>query len=448
MSKHYDFIVIGGGSGGIASARRAAEYGARVLLVENGPLGGTCVNVGCVPKKVMWNTAEIRSALDLAPDYGFRFDPPTFDWSHIKGARDAYVKKLNGIYQRNLDNSRVDVIAGTGRFVSDQVVEVNGDQYESAHILIATGGHPTLPRVPNAELGITSDGFFELDRQPKRPLIIGAGYIAVEFAGVLKALGSDVSVMLRHDRVLRSFDHSLSEVLMEEMQRSGIRFFTHTDLRGLCQDNGSLGFERKSGERETGFDCIIWAIGRDTNIESLELGNTGVNIDERNYIDIDAQQNTSASGIYAVGDVTNRPPLTPVAIVAGRQLAERLFNNRPDAVLDIHTVPTVIFSHPPIGTIGLSEQEARDKFGDEVKVYQSRFVNLRYGVSEHKPASLVKLVLRGNQQKVVGCHVIGDGADEMTQGFAVAMKMGATKQDFDDTIAIHPTAAEEMVTLR
>jgi len=448
MSNEYDFIVIGGGSGGIAAARRAAEHGARVLLIENGPLGGTCVNVGCVPKKVMWNTSEIRSTLDLAADYGFEFPAPSFNWPHIKQARDAYVKKLNGIYQRNLDGSGVDVVAGTGEFISNHVVAVNGTPYKAPHILIATGGRPTLPRIPGVEHGISSDAFFELGRQPGNVLIIGAGYIAVEFAGVLRGLGSEVSVMLRYDRVLRSFDDSLNALLMGEMEASGIRFFRNTSLRGLCKDGDDLGFERKSGEREMGFDCIIWAIGRHTNVESLALDTTEITLDDKGFVEIDDQQNTSVRGVYAVGDVTDRPPLTPVAIAAGRQLAERLFNDQPDAALDYECVPSVIFSHPPIGTVGLTESAARERFGDAVKCYESRFVNLRYGVSDHKPPSLVKLVVQGENETVVGCHVIGDGADEMIQGFAVAVKMGATKADFDATIAIHPTASEEMVTLR
>lgn len=448
MSNDYDFIVIGGGSGGIASAKRAAEFGARVLLVENGRLGGTCVNVGCVPKKVMWNTAEIQSALNLAPDYGFEIGETTFNWPRIKQARDAYVKKLNGIYQRNLDSANVVVIEGTARFTSNHEVEIDGTSYVADHILIATGGRPSIPDVPGAGLGISSDGFFELEQQPKRPLVIGAGYIAVELAGVMQALGSEVSVMLRYDRLIRSFDHSLGELLMGQMENNGIRFFKISDLRSLCEDDTSIGFELKSGERETGFDCIIWAVGRDANIDSLTLDKTGIAVDKRGFIEIDKHQNTSVSGVYAVGDVTDRPPLTPVAIKAGRQLSERLFNNKPDAALDYGCVPTVVFSHPPIGTVGLSEELARERFGDEVRVYESRFINLRYGVSEHKPPTLVKLIVRGDDEKVIGCHIIGDGADEMLQGFAVAVKMGATKQDFDDTIAIHPTASEELVTLK
>ncbi len=449
MSKKFDFIVIGGGSGGIAGARRAAEHGARVLLVEHGPLGGTCVNVGCVPKKVMWNTAQVAETLQLASDYGFGVETGGFQWRKLKSARDAYVERLNGIYARNLDGSGVSLVRGTGRFVSDHIVEVDGERYEAPHILVATGGQPTVPDLPGAELGITSDGFFTLAEQPHNVLVIGAGYIAAELAGVLHGLGSQVTILLRKDRLLRSFDHTLHEVLMEQMEAAGIRILRGVSVSGLQRSaDGSLGFSASGGDSMHGFDCIIWAIGRQTSVASLALENTGVSLDDDGFIEIDAFQNTSAPGIYAVGDVTRKPPLTPVAIAAARRLSERLFNDRADAMLDYDNIPTVVFSHPPIGTVGLTEEEARERHGDAVRVYQSRFVNMRYAVSAHKPPTVVKLVTVGEEERVVGCHVIGDGADEMLQGFAVAVKMGATKRDFDDTVAIHPTAAEELVTLR
>lgn len=449
MSKTYDFIVIGGGSGGIAGARRAAEHGASVLLIEYGPLGGTCVNVGCVPKKVMWNAAQVAETLQLAPDYGFGVENPGFQWQTIKSSRDAYVERLNGIYARNLDGSRVTVLRGIARFVSDHVVEVNGDRYQAPHILVATGGRPTVPSLPGAELGITSDGFFELENQPRNVMIIGAGYIATELAGVLHRLGSDVTMVLRKDKLLRTFDHTLHELVMEEMESAGVRIFRNVNLTGLNREaDGSLGFCDAGGDVISGFDCIIWAIGRHTNITPLKLDETGIALDGNGFIVVDEFQNTSVNGVYAVGDVTDRAPLTPVAIAAARRLAERLFNDRPDSKLDYDNIPTVVFSHPPIGTVGLTEMEARERYGDGIKVYQSRFINMRYAVSGHKPPTVVKLITLGPEEKVIGCHVIGDGADEMMQGFAVAVRMGATKQDFDDTVAIHPTAAEELVTLR
>ena len=449
MSKTFDFIVIGGGSGGIAGARRAAEHGARVLLIEHGPLGGTCVNVGCVPKKVMWNAAQVAETLELAPDYGFSTARQGFCWERIKASRDAYVARLNGIYDRNLDSSGVALLRGTARFVADHVVEVDGVHYQAAHVLVATGGTPTVPDLPGAGLGITSDGFFELDAQPGNVMIIGAGYIATELAGVLHGLGSKVTMVLRKDKLLRSFDHTLHEQVMAQMESAGIRILRNVTLTGLDRDDdGSLGFTDTEGDAISGFDCIIWAIGRQTNITPLQLGNTGIRLDRHGFIEVDDYQNTAVEGVYAVGDVTAHPPLTPVAIAAARRLAERLFNNKPDLKLDYENIPTVVFSHPPIGTVGLTEAVARERYGDAVRIYQSRFINMRYAVSERKPPTVVKLVTLGPEEKVIGCHVVGEAADEMMQGFAVAVKMGATKQDFDDTVAIHPTASEEFVTLR
>ena len=449
MSKEFDFIVIGGGSGGIASARRAAEHGARVLLLENSAMGGTCVNVGCVPKKVMWNAAHLAENIDLAAGYGFNLENKGFSWPKIKQARDAYIERLNGIYDRNLANSNVEVIRGTGRFVSDHIVEVNGDQFTAPHILIATGGQPTVPAVAGSELGITSDGFFLLEDLPKKALVIGAGYIATELAGVLHGLGSEVTMLLRKDLLLRSFDHTIHTLLMEQMAESGVRILKKVQLTGLFTDKDQkLGFEQQAGQSESGFDAIIWAIGRHTKVASLELDNTGVTTDKAGFIDVDKFQNTKVDGVYAVGDVTAAAPLTPVAIAAGRRLAERLFNGKTNLHLDYQLIPTVVFSHPPIGTVGLTENEAREQYGDDIKIYQSRFINMLYAVSDHKPPTLVKLIVCGEEEKIVGCHIIGLAADEMLQGFAVAIKMGATKADFDNTIAIHPTASEELVTLR
>ena len=449
MNNQFDFIVIGGGSGGIACGRRAAEHGAKVLLIEYGPLGGTCVNVGCVPKKVMWNASQVKETVSMAGDYGFKVDNQGFSWGHIKASRDAYISRLNGIYDRNLQGSNVTVIRGTGHFVSDHVVEVNGEQFEAPHILIATGGRPSVPNVTGAEFGITSDGFFELDDLPARTLVIGAGYIATELAGVLHGLGSNVSMLLRKDKLLRTFDHTIHALVMKEMESSGIEILKNVALDALFKhSDGSIGFRTADGTEQSGFDCVIWAIGRHTNVQPLTLENTQIQLDSRQFIEVDKYQNTNVDGVYAVGDVTSKAPLTPVAIAAGRRLAGRLFNNETDAHLDYSCIPTVVFSHPPIGTVGLTEDEARAQYGDDIKVYESQFANMRYALSEHKVPSLVKLIVTGSEEKVIGCHVIGDSADEMMQGFAVAIKMGATKADFDNTVAIHPTASEELVTLR
>ena len=449
MTAKFDFIVVGAGSGGMASARRAAEYGARVLVAEYGPLGGTCVNVGCVPKKVMWTTSQINETLDLAGHYGFDIERRGFDWSTIKQSRDGYVKRLNRIYGRNLDHAGVTLVRGEAGFCSANCIGIDGREYHGDHILIATGGRPSVPDIPGASLGITSDGFFELEKQPENILVIGAGYIATEFAGLLHGLGSKVTMLLRKDRLLRTFDHDIHQKVMTDMRESGIEFLTEVDLQSLTDEHNTLGYRDSDGTGKDGYDCIIWAIGRHPNIAGLNLGAIGVEVDPRGFVQVDDFQNTSVPGIYAVGDVTPRAQLTPVAIAAGRRLSDRLFNNQPDSRLDYENIPTVIFSHPPVGTVGLSEAEALERYGgSEIRVYQNMFVDMRFAIGEHKPRTLVKLIVQGSNEKVVGCHVVGHAADEMIQGFAVALKMGATKQDFDRTVAIHPTAAEELVTLR
>ncbi len=450
MNRHYDYLVIGAGSGGIASSRRAAGYGARTALIEGGAIGGTCVNVGCVPKKVMWNTASIAELLHDAPYYGFDIQHNGFDWSAIKRARDAYVQRLHGIYDRGLDLSGVERVHGWARFIDAHTVEADGERYSADHILVATGGRPQVPDIPGAELGITSDGFFALERQPRHAVVVGAGYIAVEFAGLLSSLGTDVTMLLRREVFLRRFDAALRETLMDEMQNAGINILTCMHLDRLERGpGGSLIAQSTSGETLGSVDCVVWAIGRLPNSDKLALERAGVETDQSGYVKVDDYQNTTAAGIYAVGDVTGRVQLTPVAIAAGRRLADRLFGGHPDARLDYESIPTVVFSHPPIGTIGMTEDRARELYGEgSVKVYQSRFVNMFYAVTERKPPTVMKLVTVGEQEKIVGCHVIGAHADEIIQGFSVAIKMGARKRDFDRTVAIHPTAAEEFVTMR
>ena len=454
-SIEHDFIVMGGGSGGIAAARRAAEYGARVLLLEPGRLGGTCVNVGCVPKKVMWNASQIHGALALAEEYGFAVEQRGFDWGTMKAARDTYVRRLNGIYADNLAASGVRLITAAAKFSASpgregHAVEADGQVHQAAHILIATGGRPTVPDLPGAELAITSDGFFELAARPTKPLLIGAGYVATELAGMLHGMGGEVTMLLRKDRLLRAFDYTLGDTVMEQMRQSGVDIRTGVLCEELYRaDDGSLGYRAVGGESDSGYDCVIFAVSRHPNTADLALDNASITPERGGFVGVDEFQNTTAAGIYAVGDVTPATPLTPVAIAAGRHLADRLFGGQPEAKLDFDDIPTVVFSHPPIGTVGLSHERAVEVHGAEnIKVYESRFVNMRYAVSEHKPPTVVKLITAGADEKVIGCHVVGDGADEMMQGFAVAVKMGATKTDFDNTVAIHPTAAEEFVTLR
>lgn len=445
----YDLIVIGGGSGGVATARRAAEYGQRVAVIEADRLGGTCVNVGCVPKKVMWYAATLAHGVHEARDYGFDVAVNGHDWAKLKAGRDAYVERLNGIYGRNLDKAGVTHIEGFARFVDERTIEVNGKKLSADRFLIATGGYPARPDIPGGDRGITSDGFFELTECPDRIAVVGSGYIAVELAGMLQALGAKVSLIVRRDSILRAFDQALQERLMDEMREDGIEIITGAVPTAARGKSGDYRIDTEDGRELGPFDELLWAIGRKPATDDLGLEAAGVKTDDRGFIPVDEWQTTSVDHIFSVGDVTGRWPLTPVAIAAGRRLADRLYGGRRQRKLDYHTIPTVVFSHPVVGTVGLTEAEARDLYGeDAVKVYQGGFVAMYYALGERKPKGLCKLVCVGDHEKIVGCHAIGMGTDEMMQGFAVAVRMGATKADFDDTVAIHPTTAEEMVTLR
>lgn len=447
MTNTYDLIAIGGGSGGLACAQRAALHGARALVVAKGPLGGTCVNVGCVPKKIMWHAASLAHALHDAKDYGFDLKIAGHDWPKLKAARDAYVKRLNGIYARNLDKRGVDLVRGEASFADAHTVAVDGVHYSAKHIVIATGGEPIRPDLPGAGLGIDSDGFFDLEDCPQRVAVVGGGYIGVELAGMLRALGAEVSLFLRRDGPLKNFDPMLRETLMDEMNADGLKLHIHKTPKCLEKRAGKIAFCSEDGEDYEGFDQVIWAVGRSANSKALNLANAGVHTGELDDVPVDKFQNTNVEGVYAIGDVTGRAALTPVAIAAGRRLADRLFGDMPERHLDYECIPTVVFSHPPIGTVGLTEVEAHAAHGSDVQIFQTSFVPMYHALSPRKPRAAMKLVCVGKEQKVVGCHVIGMGADEMLQGFAVAIRMGATKKDFDDTVAIHPTSAEEFVTM-
>ncbi|NXC41635.1 GSHR protein, partial [Penelope pileata] len=459
----YELLVLGGGSGGLAGARRAAEMGVRVALVEPRRLGGTCVNVGCVPKKVMWNAAMHAEYIHDHPDYGFETPSIRFNWRTIKEKRDAYVKRLNNIYENNVTKAGIDIIRGYGKFTADPepTIEVNGKKYTAPHILIATGGRPLVPsdsQIPGASLGITSDGFFDLEELPRRSVIIGAGYIAVEIAGILSTLGSKSALVIRHDKVLRTFDSLISTNCTQELENTGVEVWKHTQVQAVTKcPSGLLEVKVTSsapGHKPTvrviqDVDCLLWAIGREPNTEELCLDHVGVQVDAQGNVEVDEFQNTTRKGVYAIGDVCGRALLTPVAIAAGRKLALRLFGSQRDARLDYSNIPTVVFSHPPIGTVGLTEDEAISVHGkDNVKIYTTSFTPMYYAVTQRKVKCVMKLVCAGKEEKVVGLHMQGLGCDEMLQGFAVAIQMGATKADFDNTVAIHPTSAEELVTMR
>jgi glutathione reductase (NADPH) len=444
----FDLISVGGGSGGLACAQRAAEYGAKAAVIEPHRLGGTCVNVGCVPKKVMWNAAGVAMSLSDAGDYGFNVTVGGNDWTALKHKRDAYVLRLNGIYERNLAAKGVAYVRGAARFLDKNTVEVNGARMTARHIVIATGGRPTLPAVPGAEYGITSDGFFELEQRPKRVAIIGSGYVACELAGAFHELGTQTELFIRKEYLLTSFDAMLGKSLLREMREQGIVVHPHVLPKSVREEAGLKTLSVVDGRDFPGFDCVLWAVGRSANVAGLDLDKAGVAVDDCNFVVTDAFQNTQVPGVYAIGDVTGRAALTPVAIAAGRRLSDRLFGGKTDRRLEYDMIPTVVFTHPPIGTVGASEAEARAQFGDAVKVYVADFTPMYHALTARKTHTDMKLVCVGPEQRIVGCHVIGSGADEMLQGFAVAIRMGATKRDFDDTVAIHPTSAEELVTMR
>lgn len=449
MSKDFDLIAIGAGSGGIATANRAAMYGARSAVVEfDSRLGGTCVNRGCVPKKVMWYGASMAHALSDAAGYGYDVSVNGFSWSKLVEGREAYIRRINKSYENSFAKSGVQVLSGYGRLQDANTVVVDDKQFTAERIVLAPGGTPVVPDIPGADLGITSDGFFELTEKPASVAVIGAGYIAVELAGMLQALGSNTTMLLRKTHFLRSFDELMYTVLDKEMKQAGVQIETEVSVGSLEKVDGGVAVVTAGGERFGPFEEVIWAIGRKPATTDLGLENVGIETDPRGYIPVDEFQRTSAKSVYAIGDVTGQAELTPVAIAAGRRLADRIYNNMKDRKLDYELIPTVVFSHPPIGTVGLTEAQAREAFGDGVKVYKAEFTPMYSVFSEHPSKTALKLIVEGPEERVIGCHVIGHGADEMLQGFAVAMKMGATKKDFDDTVAIHPTSSEELVTLR
>ena len=447
--REYDIIAIGGGSGGIATMNRAGEHGAKAAVIEEKKLGGTCVNVGCVPKKIMWYGAQIAESFHhYGPDYGFTSSNVQFDFAKLRQNREAYIDRARSSYDGSFKRNGVDLIEGRAHFVDSHTVSVNGELIRAKHIVIATGARPSIPTIPGAELGDSSDDVFAWEQLPESVAILGAGYIAVELAGVLHTLGVQTDLFVRRDRPLRGFDSYIVEGLVNEMEKTGLPLHTHKVPVKLEETEQGITIHFEDGSSHTASQ-VIWATGRRPNVDGLELENAGVTLNERGFIQVDEYQNTVVDGIYALGDVTGEKELTPVAIKAGRTLSERLFNGKTSAKMDYTTIPTVVFSHPAIGTVGLTEDQAIKEYGQEhIKVYKSSFASMYSAVTNHRQESRFKLITAGADEKVVGLHGLGYGVDEMIQGFAVAIKMGATKADFDATVAIHPTASEEFVTMR
>lgn len=445
----YDYIAIGGGSGGIASINRAATHGKKCAIIEAKAIGGTCVNVGCVPKKVMWYAAFIKEAVeDYSADYGIDLTVQRFDFKQLVDSREAYIQRIHQSYEKTFAKNGVEVINGFAKFVDKHTLAVNGNTITARHILLAMGGRPIKADIEGAEFGLDSDAFFDLTTLPTSVAIIGSGYIGVELAGVLNRLGCETHILMRGDKLLKGFDDDVVATLSDIMQKEGIQLHTNSEPTRIEQTNDGYLVHSKGDTVRS--ECVIWAIGRKPATDGIGLDSVGVAMDDKGYVITDKYQNTNVANIYAVGDIIkDGVPLTPVAVAAGRRLAERLFNGKEDAHLDYTLIPSVIFSHPPIATVGLSEKDAIKQHGkDNVTIYQSKFTPMISAVTSHRQPCVMKLVCLGDEEKIIGLHGVGFGVDEMLQGFAVAIKMGATKADFDNTVAIHPTGSEEFVTMR
>jgi len=447
MAETFDLIVLGAGSGGLATAFRASRHGARVALLEPGALGGTCVNVGCVPKKALWYAAQLAQEQRLALDYGFASQPGPLDWEHFRQRRQAYIDGIRQRYANRLASAGIQCFAETGRFVAaDTIATSSGDELRATQIVIATGGRPRQLDVPGFDLGMVSDDIFALHALPQRLAVVGGGYIAVEFAGLLRALGSEVALHVR-SRLLTGFDAELVDALEEHMRGQGIAITHGVQVAGLRREDEGLVLDDTVNGPSGPYDAVLWAVGRVPNSDRLDLDAAGVQVDELGHVVTDAWQNTNVASISAVGDITERAELTPVAVAAGRRLADRLFGGQRDSRLDYENIPSVVFAEPPLATVGLTEAQARELHGDRVRVYRSRFTPLQWAVAGQQQQSLMKILCVGDEERVVGIHVLGAGADEMLQGFAVAMKMGLRKRDLDATVAIHPSSAEELVLM-
>jgi glutathione reductase (NADPH) len=447
MAYDFDLYVIGAGSGGVRAARFAAGFGAKVAVAESRYLGGTCVNVGCVPKKLLVYGAHFAEDFEQASGFGWSLGEADFDWATLIANKDREINRLNGIYRNLLVNSGVTLHESHAKIVGPHEVEVNGERFTAKNILIATGGWPQIPPIPGHEHAISSNQAFFLKELPKRVLVVGGGYIAVEFAGIFHGLGANTTLLYRGDLFLRGFDGSVRKHLQEELTKRGMDLQFNADIARIDkQADGSLKATLKDG-RVLEADCVFYATGRRPMLDNLGLENTDVQLTDKGFIKVDEQYQTSEPSILALGDVIGRVQLTPVALAEGMAVARRLFKPEQYRPVDYKMIPTAVFSLPNIGTVGLTEEEARDA-GHEVVIYESRFRPMKLTLTECQERTLMKLVVDGKTDKVLGCHMVGPDAGEIVQGLAIALKAGATKRDFDDTIGVHPTAAEEFVTMR
>ena len=447
MSYDFDLFVIGAGSGGVRAARFAAGFGARVAVAESRYLGGTCVNVGCVPKKLLVYGAHFAEDFEQASGFGWSLGEANFDWATLIGNKNREIERLNGIYRNLLVNSGVSLFEGHARIVDAHTIEVNGQRHSTERILIATGGWPQIPDIPGREHAISSNEAFFLEQLPKRVLVVGGGYIAVEFASIFHGLGAQTSLLYRGDLFLRGFDGAVREHLREELSKKGMDLQFNADIASLArQADGSLAATLKDG-RVLEADCVFYATGRRPMLDNLGLENVEVKLDARGYIEVDDLFQTATPSVLAIGDVIGRVQLTPVALAEGMAVARRLFKPEEYRPLDYRMIPTAVFSLPNIGTVGLSEGQAVEE-GYQVKVFESRFRPMKLTLTENPERTLMKLVVDADSDRVLGCHMVGPEAGEIIQGLAVALKAGATKQIFDETIGVHPSAAEEFVTLR
>ncbi|UVL86133.1 glutathione-disulfide reductase [Pseudomonas sp. B21-028] len=447
MTYDFDLYVIGAGSGGVRAARFSANFGAKVAVAESRYLGGTCVNVGCVPKKLLVYGAHFTEDFEQSKGFGWTPGEAKFDWATLIANKDREISRLNDIYRHLLLNSGVTLHEGHAKIVDPHTVEINGQRYTARNILITTGGWPLIPEIPGHEHAINSNQAFFLKELPKRVMVVGGGYIAVEFAGIFHGLGAETTLLYRGDLFLRGFDGAVRKHLQEELTRRGMDLQFNAAIERIDkQADGSLKATLQDG-RELETDCVFYATGRRPMLDNLGLENTGVKLDKKGFVEVDELYQTAEPSILALGDVIGRVQLTPVALAEGMAVARRLFKPEQYRPVDYKMIPTAVFSQPNIGTVGLTEEEARAA-GHDVVIFETRFRPMKLSLIECPERTLMKLVVEAKTDKVLGCHMVGPEAGEIVQGLAIALKAGATKRDFDETIAVHPTSAEEFVTLR